>query len=48
MRPHSWEHEEERGLVFEDHRFLMDGEEEAFHMDSARSALDYMDDDGGF
>jgi hypothetical protein len=42
------EHEEERGLVFEDHRFLMDGEEEAFHMDSARSALDYMEDDGGF
>ncbi|GMI11500.1 hypothetical protein TrRE_jg12232, partial [Triparma retinervis] len=38
------EHEEERGLVFEDHRFLMDGEEEAFHMDSARSALDYMED----
>ncbi|GMI47525.1 hypothetical protein TrCOL_g13167 [Triparma columacea] len=42
------EHEEERGLVFEDHRFLLDGEEEAYCMDSARSALDYIEDDGNF
>ena len=46
VRVRVMQHEEERGLVFEDHRLLAGGDgEEDFggFLDSARSALDYMD-----